>query len=452
MKKIKKIISIGSLSSLLLMPLVAASCKKNDNDEKVQIINNESNPQTSKQMTPPNSINDNDDKPDKNEKTDNNQNLVSPVNPNETNNEEEKKKIEEEKKKIEEEKKLKEKQEQEDKKNVEKVEKIIKEQKDAFGSFHTRKDFLDQISVFAKEKGIENLKLADGNEDKTFKVGENDPENKVKLRLGTYEFEVQLGKVLKDRVATKYYIENDKEKIIEDTDGKFSNLENNEQNVVITQIGYSLKSKEYSTNEKVIEIDNMPKNTIKVPKHLPLKINSLKDAFKELNSEKVLDLDKWNVSNVTNMHSMFFEAKKFNQDISKWNTENVTNMIGLFSGAENFNQPLNSWNVSKVTNMYEMFIGAHKFNQDLNEWNVSNVTNMERMFLEAKSFNGRIDNWNVESVTELDETFLHANEFQQDLSNWKIKKNVIERKNHSIFNSNYPHTEKVLKAWMENNK
>nr|WP_307907290.1 hypothetical protein [Mycoplasmopsis bovis] len=30
-----------------------ASCKKNDNDEKVQIINNESNPQTSKQMTPP---------------------------------------------------------------------------------------------------------------------------------------------------------------------------------------------------------------------------------------------------------------------------------------------------------------------------------------------------------------------------------------------------------------
>nr|WP_277735215.1 BspA family leucine-rich repeat surface protein [Mycoplasmopsis bovis] len=111
------------------------------------------------------------------------------------------------------------------------------------------------------------------------------------------------------------------------------------QNVVITQIGY----------EKVIEIDNMPKNTIEVPKHLPLKIKSLKNAFLDLNSDKVLDLDKWNVSNVTNMHTMFFEAKKFNQDISKWNTENVTNMIALFSGAENFDKPLNSWNVSKVT-------------------------------------------------------------------------------------------------------
>ncbi|TQF57450.1 hypothetical protein A9518_03260 [Mycoplasmopsis bovis] len=43
----------SSLSFLPLMPLVAASCKKNGNDEKIQIINNESNPQTSKQMTPP---------------------------------------------------------------------------------------------------------------------------------------------------------------------------------------------------------------------------------------------------------------------------------------------------------------------------------------------------------------------------------------------------------------
>ncbi|UOE64331.1 variable surface lipoprotein [Mycoplasmopsis bovis] len=52
-KKIKKLNIFSSLSFLPLMPLVAASCKKNGNDEKVQIINNESDPQTSKQMTPP---------------------------------------------------------------------------------------------------------------------------------------------------------------------------------------------------------------------------------------------------------------------------------------------------------------------------------------------------------------------------------------------------------------
>ncbi|MEI7001213.1 variable surface lipoprotein [Mycoplasmopsis bovis] len=51
-KKIKKLNIFSSLSFLPLMPLVAASCKKNGSDEKIQIINNESNPQTSKQMTP----------------------------------------------------------------------------------------------------------------------------------------------------------------------------------------------------------------------------------------------------------------------------------------------------------------------------------------------------------------------------------------------------------------
>ena len=45
-------------------------------------------------------------------------------------------------------------------------------------------------------------------------------------------------------------------------------------------------------------------------------------------------------------------------------------------GAESFNQPLNKWDVSNVTNMDSMFAGATSFNQPLNNWNVSNVTNM----------------------------------------------------------------------------
>ncbi|MBT1418638.1 BspA family leucine-rich repeat surface protein [Mycoplasma bovis] len=444
MKKIKKIISIGSLSSLLLMPLVAASCKKNDNDEKVQIINNESNSQTSKQMTPPNSINDNDDKSDKNEKTDNNQNSESLVNPNETDDEKEKKKIEEEKKKIEEEKKLKEKQEQEDKNNIEKVKKIIEEQKDAFGSFHTRKDFLDQINVFAKEEGIKNLELAHGNKDTTFEVGNNKPENNVKLRLGIHEFEVQLGNVLNDRVATKYYIENNKGNIITVSDGKFSSLNNNNNKVVITQIGYSLEK--YINR---IEIDNMPKNTKEVPKHLPLKIKSLRHAFKNLNLEKVLNLDEWDVSNVESMELMFYDAKEFNQDISKWNTKNVKNMLSLFAGAEKFNQPLNSWNVSNVSQMSEMFHDAKKFNQDLDKWDVSNVVDMESMFKGANSFNGKIENWNVQKVGNIAELFLYAYAFSKDLSKWRIKKDVAAKPS-NIFEPNYKYKQIVLNAWNKN--
>ena len=43
-------------------------------------------------------------------------------------------------------------------------------------------------------------------------------------------------------------------------------------------------------------------------------------------------------------------------------------------------QPLNKWDVSNVTDMKRMFDGAESFNQPLNKWNVSNVTYMNRMF------------------------------------------------------------------------
>jgi surface protein len=34
------------------------------------------------------------------------------------------------------------------------------------------------------------------------------------------------------------------------------------------------------------------------------------------------DISSWNVSNVTSMNFMFYDAKSFNQDISKWNVSN----------------------------------------------------------------------------------------------------------------------------------
>ncbi|QQH24856.1 hypothetical protein HYE19_02345 [Mycoplasmopsis bovis] len=77
--------------------------------------------------------------------------------------------------------------------------------------------------------------MAHGNKD-TILNGNNKPENNVKLRLGIHEFEVQLGKVLKDRVATKYYIENNQRKHHYIPDAILQIYQDNEQNVIITQI------------------------------------------------------------------------------------------------------------------------------------------------------------------------------------------------------------------------
>ena len=57
----------------------------------------------------------------------------------------------------------------------------------------------------------------------------------------------------------------------------------------------------------------------------------------------------------------------------------------MFYNAESFNQPLNKWDVSNVTNMSLMFANAVSFNQPLNKWNVSNVTSMNEMFWNAEA-------------------------------------------------------------------
>ena len=71
-----------------------------------------------------------------------------------------------------------------------------------------------------------------------------------------------------------------------------------------------------------------------------------------------------NLSNVTNMSSMFKNALSFDQDISNWFTTNVTDMSYMFSGARDFNQPLSGGNfvTTNVTTMKGMFEAPLGFN------------------------------------------------------------------------------------------
>ena len=64
------------------------------------------------------------------------------------------------------------------------------------------------------------------------------------------------------------------------------------------------------------------------------------------------------MSSVTDMNFMFFDASSFNQDIGSWNVSQVTDMNGMFQSAHSFNQDIGSWDVSQVTNMRFMFDGT----------------------------------------------------------------------------------------------
>jgi surface protein len=129
------------------------------------------------------------------------------------------------------------------------------------------------------------------------------------------------------------------------------------------------------------------------------------------------NIGSWNVSSVTNMSYMFFDAP-FNQDISSWNVSSVTNMSFMFAGVP-FNQNIGSWDVSSVTNMSFMFDGA-PFNQNIGIWDVSSVNDMSGMFSSATSFNQDIGSWDVSSVTNMSYMFYDAYSFNQDIGGWDV--------------------------------
>ncbi|XMO87742.1 BspA family leucine-rich repeat surface protein [Algibacter sp. AS12] len=131
------------------------------------------------------------------------------------------------------------------------------------------------------------------------------------------------------------------------------------------------------------------------------------------------NIANWDVSNVTNMEYMFAEASSFNQDIANWNVSNVTNMQYMFAEASSFNQDIGNWDVKNVTNMEAMFLNTSPFNQDIGNWNVSNVTNMSRLF-EGTKFNHNISNWDVSKVINMNGMFYIASEFNQDIGQWDV--------------------------------
>ena len=121
------------------------------------------------------------------------------------------------------------------------------------------------------------------------------------------------------------------------------------------------------------------KSTIKATNDTIHKI--VKDELDKLGHDA--DLNNIDVSGVTNMYDLFNcvhnpyvsdrldpDYCDLNPDISKWDVSNVTNMDSMFKFCPKFNCDIGNWDVSNVTNMYCMFYGCKKFNQDIGNWKV----------------------------------------------------------------------------------
>lgn len=136
------------------------------------------------------------------------------------------------------------------------------------------------------------------------------------------------------------------------------------------------------------------------------------------------NIGSWNTSKVTDISFMFYEANAFNQDISNWDTSNVENMSCLFCGSHAFNQPIGNWNTSKVSDMSYIFFEAFAFNQPIGNWDTSSAITMAAMFWDASVFNQDISNWDVSNVTQMEYMFQDTDAFNQPLGSWNTS-NVI---------------------------
>ena len=151
-------------------------------------------------------------------------------------------------------------------------------------------------------------------------------------------------------------------------------------------------------------------------------MSSMFSGFEGVSDGFNQNIESWDVSNVTDMFSMFVFQSSFNQPLNSWDVSNVTSMFQMFGVAAAFNQPLDAWNVGAVTNMGNMFIGAISFNQPINNWDVSNVTNMTAMlngFGETASFDQPLDSWDVSNVENMSNMFGDSS-FNQNINNWDV--------------------------------
>lgn len=144
-------------------------------------------------------------------------------------------------------------------------------------------------------------------------------------------------------------------------------------------------------------------------------------------ASNIPSLNHWNTSKVTNMSSMFVDSD-FNQPLNDWDTSKVTDMSGMFERCTRFNQPLNDWNTDSVTDMCFMFNKCKWFDQPLNNWHTDSVTNMSYMFKGCIRFNQPLTDWHTGSVTNMTEMFTGCRDLGQDFTGWTVD-NVVSHDN-----------------------
>jgi len=156
---------------------------------------------------------------------------------------------------------------------------------------------------------------------------------------------------------------------------------------------------------------------------------SMRAAFRGVTDLTINASDTPNLSNVTDMSSMFREVVSLSGNFASWDTSNVTRMEQLFRRSKNFNEDISSWSVGRVTNMTAMFRDTPLFNQPFTGWKTSSLIKAEHIFRGAKAFNQSIGHWDISKLFRLRHGFsyassLSASNYDKTLRGWASQKTI----------------------------
>ena len=108
------------------------------------------------------------------------------------------------------------------------------------------------------------------------------------------------------------------------------------------------------------------------------------------------NINSWSFPGATSTAATFANSA-FNGDISSWDMSNITNVDSMFMGNVNFDGDLSNWNTAKVQTFIRMFNGATTFNQDLGSWSLAKATNLTDMLsnsgLSCANFDATLIGW-----------------------------------------------------------
>lgn len=189
---------------------------------------------------------------------------------------------------------------------------------------------------------------------------------------------------------------------------------------------------------------------LKINSHSP----SMRFTVNQTNRLRLIDIEQWGTTQLAYGESPSMFSGCENLNISAIDTPNLSgNITSMFQNCTGLTGPsnINNWNMSNITNMNSMFRGASAFNQPIGNWNTTNVTNMNSMFRDATSFNQPLNNWNVSNVTYMQSMFDGATNFNQNLGSWSLHPNVnmnVMLHNSGLDCFNYAST---LAGWAANN-